>query len=157
MSQALYLVRLFQGYRFPEMSFDWRRSAHPPILACFSSRAAAEVYVQTHLPLWQNPFDSAAIFTTRHDGIEVWRYEEYLPDNTRTILWELFTAELTQLGLPFPVLPHSDDEDEIQENLRRWWDTTPLTEEQKAALWRLLDPEPYEIVEVELEAGCKTR
>ncbi|MCX6369443.1 MAG: hypothetical protein NTX57_22460 [Armatimonadetes bacterium] len=28
-----------------------------------------------------------------------------------------------------------------------------LSDEQKAALWRLLDPQPWEIVEVELEVG----
>jgi hypothetical protein len=28
-----------------------------------------------------------------------------------------------------------------------------MTDEQKAALWRLLDPQPWEIVEVELEGA----
>lgn len=36
-----------------------------------------------------------------------------------------------------------------------WWEhnVTQMTDEQKAALWRLLDPQPWEIVEVELEVG----
>ena len=36
-----------------------------------------------------------------------------------------------------------------------WWDKTAptMTDEQKTALWRLLDPQPWEIVEVELEDG----
>ncbi|MBB6048910.1 hypothetical protein [Armatimonas rosea] len=38
-------------------------------------------------------------------------------------------------------------------NWEFWWDETGprMTDEQKAALWRLLAPQPWEIVEVELE------
>ena len=152
MKTKLYLVRLYRGYRFPEQAFSWRRTAHPPIIACFPTRELADAYVTTHLPLWQNPFDSYALYVRQSYGIEPWREDEDIPkEPERVVAWADFLATLSQLNLPKPTMPPNDDEDEVQACLKRWWDETELTNEQREALWRLIDPNPYRIDEVELE------
>ena len=152
MSASLYLVRLWQGYRFPEQTFTWRRASHPTIIACFTTREAAENYTKTHIPTWQNPFDTYALYTSRWSGIEAFRWEEDAPkEPTRIIPWYEFLTTLDTLKLSHPILPPNDDEDEVQVALRRWWDESQLTETAKASLWKLIDPTPYRIDIVHLE------
>jgi hypothetical protein len=147
---TLFLVRLRLDYRFPESYFEWRRSTHPCLQQAFSTRQQAENYCAAELPLWQNPFDSAAINLDTEDDLVIF---------LRVFTWEALDAELVALGLTPPVRPHTtirfqtDDEQEIKQALIDWWDETAprMTDTQKAALWRLLDPQPWEIVEVELE------
>lgn len=83
-------------------------------------------------------------------------------------------AHMDRCGdVPWPIWEstYRIDSDEVREFLSRyeisqpkidsesgwenWWDETAptMTDEQKAALWRLLDPQPWEIVEVELEGS----
>lgn len=62
----------------------------------------------------------------------------------------------TRWGLtpPYIVAPHSLHSERAT-SLVHWWDQNApkMTDEQKADLWRLLDPQPWEIVEVELEGS----
>lgn len=154
MSTSLFLVRLWQGYRFPEQTLGWRRSLHPPIVACFTTRAAAESYAQTHMPTWQNPFDSHAFFSTVRFGLEIFRWDEDAPkEPTRVVPWYEFLTTLETLNLSPPTLPPNDDEDEVQTALCRWWEEAPLTELAKVSLWKLIDPNPYRIDTVPLEGA----
>jgi hypothetical protein len=152
---TLYLVRLLQGFRFPEVMFDWRRSTHPPIVRAFQTRADAERFVAEDVPIWQNPFDSRAI-NVWPEQIETWHWDEDLydrasPDAGKHIAsWVVFHQTLDALGLPHPKLPKTKDEDILQQALISWWNETPITDAQKTALWQLIDPHPYRIDEVEI-------
>jgi hypothetical protein len=70
-----------------------------------------------------------------------------------TVPFEVLNEVLTRLELPLPIFPESHGAGPW--SLVHWWDKNAprMTDEQKAALWRLLDPQPWEIVEVELEGA----
>jgi hypothetical protein len=95
---------------------------------------------QLGLPNWgENPFRQAQLSYSA-DMLYL-----YYPLPYRTL--QALTEEATLTPLPAP-------------QSRRvlweiWWDENAprMTDEQKAVLWRLLDPEPWEIVEVELEGA----
>ena len=152
---TLFLVRLLQGYRFPDGMFDWRRSPHPPVVRAFQTREAAESFVLESVPIWQNPFDTRSIYVSLKE-IETWHWDEDLYDRAHPDAGNHVTPMATlqqtldEWGIPSPALPLTQDEEILQNALIRWWDETPMTDAQKTALWQLLDPHPYRIDEVEL-------
>jgi hypothetical protein len=147
---TLYLVRLLQGFRFPDYSFDWRRSTHPPIVRAFQTRADAERFIAEDVPIWQNPFDSRAI-NVWPEQIETWHWDEDLHDDgNHATPWIVFHQTLDTLGLPHPNLSKTKGENVLQQALVSWWNETSMTDAHKTTLWQLIDPHPYRIDEVEI-------
>jgi hypothetical protein len=104
-----------------------------------------ELRRQLELPTWSdNPFTRTFI---------------YLDQGAIHLSYAIPLAALNDLvtgyGLTLPELSERTGSDfrAAEISLVSWWDETAprMTDEQKAALWRLLDPQPWEIVEVELE------
>ena len=62
---------------------------------------------------------------------------------------------LSDWGLTSPEMVSDARFSENEDRWVSWWDENAprMTDGQKTALWRLLDPQPYEIVEVPLETA----
>jgi hypothetical protein len=99
------------------------------------------------IPDWgDNPFEVADVYP--YERLE---FSYFVPMIRLMIL-------IRQLGLETPKIAEPLPESwqslwGAESRLVSWWDETAprMTDEQKAALWRLLDPQPWEIVEVEFE------
>jgi len=149
MSQVLYVVRLREVFRLREI-YDVRVDRLPP-QALFSSLKLAENFISTKIPIEHNPFRRNSEWCINEEEgwiylIGSWDYHLHLP-------YEIHLSSLimlvTECQLPLPDVPSG------AKNWEFWWDENAptMTDDQKAALWRLLDPQPWEIVEVELEDG----
>jgi hypothetical protein len=104
-----------------------------------TSQELVSLQIRLGLPNWSgNPFHGAWIGSWP-DTIHL---DYHVPYQT---LYELAKAKA------LPEMPSPEVGVSVWE---LWWDETAprMTDAQKAALWRLLDPQPWEIVEVELES-----
>jgi len=172
-SDNLYLVQVCSQYR----SYPDDPPRHPMIAVkrLFETEAAARTYRMEMFPPPWNPFaNQAAMLEVR--GLWKWRKTVlcllYFPEKTsgpsegtiKKIPLETLYGLIEQVGLPVPSpnLPlHPNrigyNEGEIRigdiSPLYAWWDDhSPLmTEGQRAALWSLLDPFPYEIITIPYE------
>jgi len=172
MSAPLFLVRLRNAYRwhYDEVK-DMSSRVAAPIEQAFRTRTAAQAYIEGRYPLDCSPFDSQGWHTWQgvmefsHPGEDHQEEEtpeekeeeapyvpgkgyEVVPDES-AIVYEEFTERVLSLGLPPVETPLTDAN--VRTVLPAWWRRAQpqMTEAQRVALWQYLDPEPYEIVEVE--------
>jgi hypothetical protein len=130
----VFLVRLRRERRYIEYIHDTYRAVEKPRIkrqpetSIFPTLERAEQFAVRAVPL-ANPFLCAygLIYQLPYSALYHYARCENLPD--------------------MPTLKANLESWEL------WWDETAphMTDAQKAALWRLLDPQPWEIVEVELE------
>ena len=66
---------------------------------------------------------------------------------------EKLCASIIALGVRPPSFPPIQKRSFFDTVLRDWWEKQApgLTNEQKAAIWRLIDPYPFEIIEIPFE------
>lgn len=131
-----------QGWSRPEEY--WEKASWIPWWDALCAGGSAEERetnrVLLGLPNWgENPF--AHMDWCADSDWSVWESTYYIDSKE-------IGAFLDRCGIS---QPKADSESEWEV----WWDENAprMTDEQKAALWHLLDPQPWEIVEVELEVG----
>lgn len=112
------------------------------------SKQKSEIRQRLQLPDWgENPFTRARV--TIAEDVCLTYTVPLVELNNLIHSWGIIPPEIAQSTGSWHDLWAAED------SLVNWWDENAprMTDDQKAALWRLLDPQPWEIVEVELETG----
>jgi hypothetical protein len=155
MSSTLYVVAYRSRYRHNYYALP-PRLPNRMFLRGFSRREDAEAFMaQAPLPFHINPFEEPWTFVSVTGQLCAFRSFGDPFESEDDVFVEMplpqFCTWIESLGLASPRM--SSEKDEANQILHDWWDETVphMTDEQKHALWSWCDPEPYEIVEVELE------
>jgi hypothetical protein len=146
----VYLVRLHSSYRWHRRDGAMHRDT-PLQVHAFPTREAAEHFTHTWSPPGYNPFRGIALDKRQF-------YSDLAPGASATISESALRAEASLLGL---MLPQPAVKKKDQPALSDWWMWVSWWDSQaanwedsvKATLWRLVNPNAIEIVEVELEDG----
>jgi hypothetical protein len=152
-SNFLYVVRVLPKFRFASpYEFDEDTPSGPPsIVAAFRDMESVHKFTSESTPIHINPF-LESFGDEDEEGEEmlmVYFFDSAEDDDIEVSLKELENY-IRLIGLT-PPLAH--DESDWSVVYSRWWDeqADTMTPEQKVTLWRFLIPQPYEILEVELE------
>lgn len=101
----------------------------------------AKLRLSLDLPNWsENPFTMAEIYIERDFEMDY------------AVPLGLLDKLITEWGCTLPAFREEEALEKNIELLVRWWEenTPQMAEEQKTAIWRLMDLQPFEIVEVPL-------
>jgi hypothetical protein len=93
--------------------------------------------------VYSNPFDWTIIKNDLNRG------DSWIED---VKLHEFTQSELEKQLAPLPIPYLETSHNELDHARNKWWELhkNQLSDSQKAGIWKLVDPYPYEIVEVEL-------
>jgi hypothetical protein len=155
MSQTVHLLRLWSVFRYgqeTEIATNQR---------AFSTREEAERYARENPPVYLNPFVDLCREGQLADGTfpeddDYWIGLTFTNSELETPTYHsnVNLTRFRELITTRKVTPPQWDDDEASvEGWQKWWDKTAptMTPEQKRVVWLFVVPEPYQIVEVEIE------